>query len=87
MCFNSLTCSVDWDGSAEAKEKANEAKANGDYANAIDLFTTAMNLGQVSAITLANRAECFLKLNRPSAAIFDCDAAIKINPDSAKALR
>lgn len=46
-----------------------------------------MTLGQVSAMTLANRADCLLKVKRPRAAISDCNAALEINPDSAKALR
>ena len=46
-----------------------------------------MTLGQVSALTLANRAECLLKLFRPCAAIADSTAALALNPDSAKALR
>lgn len=78
---------IDWDGAADAKEKAAEARANGDFTKAVELFTKALSLGQVSAIALANRAECLLKLRRPLAAISDCDAAIGINPDSAKALR
>lgn len=77
----------DWEGAAQAKEKANEAKANGDYDGAISFFTEAMKLGQVSALTLANRAECLLKLRKPRASISDCTAAIALNPDSAKALR
>ena len=32
----------------------------------------------------AKRAECYLKLKKPMAAIRDCDAALAINPDSAK---
>ena len=46
-----------------------------------------MTLGQVSALTLANRAECLLKLKKPCAAISDCTAALSLNPDSAKALK
>lgn len=36
---------------------------------------------------LANRAAALLKAKRPLAALSDCDAALQINPDSAKALR
>ncbi len=46
-----------------------------------------MELGGASALTLANRAECLLLLRRPLAAISDCNEALKLNPDSAKALR
>merc|ERR1719265_2482146 len=35
----------------------------------------------------AKRAEMLLKARRPCAAIEDCNAAIEINPDSAKAFR
>lgn len=45
---------VDWEGSASAKEKANEAKGNGDFESAIQHFTQAMELGQVSALTLGD---------------------------------
>lgn len=77
----------DWDGSANAKEQANDAKAAGNYDLAITKFTEAMAKGQVSALTLATRAECLLKMKKPCAAISDCTAALTINPDSAKALR
>jgi len=40
-----------------------------------------------SALLYAKRAECFLKLKKPNAAIQDADAALLFNPDSAKALR
>lgn len=78
---------ADWDAAGDAKEKANEAKANGDYETALSKFTEAMTIGSVSAMVLANRADVLMKLKRPCAAISDCSAAIDINPDSAKALR
>lgn len=77
----------DWDGAANAKDAANEAKSSGNYDFAIENYTKAMELGSISAIVLANRAECLLKVRRPLAAVSDCNEAIKINPDSAKALR
>ena len=40
-----------------------------------------------SALLYAKRAECFLKLKKPNAAIKDADAALALNPDSARALR
>ena len=77
----------DHDGAAMAKEAAAEAKSNGDYDKAVQKYSEAMTLGSVSAITLANRADCLLKSKKPCAAINDCTAALNINPDSAKALR
>ena len=78
---------LDYETSGAAKEQANEAKANGDYDLAVKKYTEAMTTGPVSALTLANRGECLLKLRKPCAAISDCNAAISLNPDSAKALR
>lgn len=78
---------IDWDAAGAAKEKASEAKSNGNFEEAVAHFTEAMTVGQVSAMTLANRADCLLKLKRPCAAISDCNAALDLNPDSAKALR
>ena len=78
---------VDWEQAQDAKDKANEAKANGNFDLAVEMFTKSMELGSVGAMTLANRADCLLKMKRPLAAIADCDEALKINPDSAKALR
>jgi tetratricopeptide (TPR) repeat protein len=40
-----------------------------------------------SALTYAKRAECFLKLRQPNAAIKDADAALALNPDSAKGFK
>ena len=78
---------VDWEQAQDAKDKANEAKANGNFDLAVEMCTKSMELGRVGAMTLANRADCLLKMKRPLAAIADCDEALKINPDSAKALR
>ena len=78
---------ADYDAAASAKEIASDAKSNGDYELAISKYTEALTVGQVSALTIANRAECLLKLKKPRASISDCDAALALNPDSAKALR
>jgi suppressor of tumorigenicity protein 13 len=78
--------SDDWETAGKFKETANEAKASGDWAAAVDAYTSAL-MAQASALTHANRADCLLKLKRPVAAIADCDRALKINPDSAKALK
>lgn len=78
---------VDWDGAGDAKGEAAEAKASNNYDHAVNMYTKAMELGGASAMTLANRADCLLKMKRPMAALSDCDEALKMNPDSAKALR
>jgi tetratricopeptide (TPR) repeat protein len=40
-----------------------------------------------SALTYAKRAECFLKLRQLNAAIMDANAALALNPDSAKGFK
>lgn len=37
-----------------------------------------------SALMLARRAECHVRLRKPNAAVRDCDAALGLNPDSGK---
>ncbi|KAL0318647.1 UNVERIFIED_CONTAM: TPR repeat-containing thioredoxin TDX [Sesamum angustifolium] len=67
-----------------SKAKAMDAMADGKLDEAIDLLTEAILLNPKSAILYANRASVFLKLKKPNAAILDADAALQINPDSAK---
>ena len=77
----------DFDKMSEAKMEASDLKSSGDYAGALEKYSEAVQLAPPSALLYASRAECLLKLQRPCAAIRDCDEAIKSNPDSAKALR
>ncbi|PIN27042.1 Hsp70-interacting protein [Handroanthus impetiginosus] len=67
-----------------SKAKAMDALADGKFDEAIDHLTEAILLNPKSAILYANRASVFIKLKKPNAAIRDADAALKINPDSAK---
>jgi len=68
------------------KMGASEAAANGDFSKAVAGFTAALKL-MPSPLLYAKRADAFLKLKKPNAAVRDCGAAIDLNPDSAKALR
>jgi len=77
----------DGEKAAKSKMEASDAKATGDYEKAVEKYTEAICASQPSAMTYSGRADCLLKLKRPCAAIRDCDEALKINPDSAKALR
>uniref|UniRef100_A0A2R9BE10 Hsp70-interacting protein N-terminal domain-containing protein n=1 Tax=Pan paniscus TaxID=9597 RepID=A0A2R9BE10_PANPA len=65
------------DENAEITEEMMDQKA-------IDLFTDAIKLNPRLAILYAKRASVFVKLQKPNAAIRDCDRAIEINPDSAQ---
>lgn len=77
---------VSEDAAMEAKMAAAEAAANGDYASAAASYSTAL-AANPSALTYAKRAEALIQMGRPSAALSDCEKAIELNPDSAKAYK
>ncbi|KAM3914519.1 hsc70-interacting protein [Leptodactylus fuscus] len=68
----------------EKKVEAIKALGDGELQQAIDLFTDAIKLSPRIAILYAKRASVYVKLQKPNAAIRDCDKAIAINPDSAQ---
>uniref|UniRef100_A0A2R8ZDV6 Hsp70-interacting protein N-terminal domain-containing protein n=1 Tax=Pan paniscus TaxID=9597 RepID=A0A2R8ZDV6_PANPA len=75
----------------EIMDQANDKKVaaiaalnDGELQKAIDLFTDAIKLNPRLAVLYAKRASVFVKLQKPNAAIRDCDRAIDINPDSAQ---
>lgn len=55
----------------------------GNFDEAIKLFTEAIFKNPLASM-YAKRASCFIRMQKPNAAIRDCDEAIKINPDSAQ---
>lgn len=67
------------------KNEARSAGADGDYTKATQLYTQAILLNPSSASLIAKRGETFLKLNKPMAAIHDCDRAIQLNKNCANA--
>lgn len=68
------------------KMEASELASSGSLESALEKWN-AVILMKPSPLTLAKRADVLLKLKRPNAAIHDCDAALKMNPDSAKSLK
>ncbi|XP_059038129.1 hsc70-interacting protein-like [Mustela lutreola] len=72
------------DQANDKKVAATDALNNGELQKAIDLFTDAIKLNPRLAILYAKRASVFIKLQKPNAAIQDCDRATEINPDSAQ---
>uniref|UniRef100_A0A2K6TPX1 Hsp70-interacting protein N-terminal domain-containing protein n=1 Tax=Saimiri boliviensis boliviensis TaxID=39432 RepID=A0A2K6TPX1_SAIBB len=72
------------DQANDKKVAAIEALNNGELQKAIDLFTAAIKLNPHLAILYAKRASVFIRLQKPNAAIQDCDRAIEVNPDSAQ---
>ena len=79
---------ADMDKASTAKMEAADLMAAGNCEAAAKTLTKAIQ-AMPSALTYARRAECFLKMKpkKPNAAIRDCDAALKLNPDSGKSLR
>lgn len=73
------------EASGRAMRSAAWALEQGDHASALEHYTRALQAGGVTALMLVKRAELLLKLRRPSAALVDCTAAIKANPNCGKA--
>ncbi|KAJ9162641.1 hypothetical protein P3X46_022400 [Hevea brasiliensis] len=72
------------DAAQTEKVKAMEAISEGKLGDAIVHLTESITLNPTSAILYATRASVFVKLKKPNAAIRDANAALEINPDSAK---
>ncbi|XP_011626894.1 FAM10 family protein At4g22670 [Amborella trichopoda] len=72
------------DAAQMAKAKAMEGISEGKFEEAIDHLTEAILCNPTSAIMYATRASVFVKMKKPNAAIQDANAALEINPDSAK---
>jgi len=72
------------DKAAELGREGDHLKAEGKYAEAIAKYNEAIKL-ESSARMVAARSLCFLALNKPNACIFDCDHALKTNPNSTRA--
>uniref|UniRef100_A0A3Q3AU37 ST13 Hsp70 interacting protein n=1 Tax=Kryptolebias marmoratus TaxID=37003 RepID=A0A3Q3AU37_KRYMA len=72
------------DQANEKKVEAINALGEGGLNKALDLFTEAIKLNPRVAILYAKRASVFIRMQKPNAAIRDCDRAISINPDSAQ---
>lgn len=74
------------DQASELRGKAAAAFGDGEFEDAINFYTEAILLSP-SALLFAKRGQAFLKLNKPNAAIRDCDRALKLNPDNASAYK
>ncbi|CAI5674619.1 unnamed protein product [Oreochromis niloticus] len=72
------------DQANEKKMEAINALGEGDLQKALDLFTEAIKLNPCLGILYAKRASVYIQMQKPNAAIRDCDRAISINPDSAQ---
>jgi len=77
----------DRSAAGEAKMKAVQAQNEGKLDEALKLFTESIEKNPTSSLTYGSRAALLLKMKRPNAAIRDCNRALQMNPDSAKALK
>ncbi len=72
------------------KKAADDAFRAGKVAEALELYTSVLKASDLStsdrATTIANRAQCHLKLGNHSAAVDDCTACLTISPGNVKAL-
>ena len=69
------------------KAEAQDAIDDGNREKALSLLSEAIVIGAVTAMLMTKRADLLLKLQRPRAAIKDCEVALSLNPDSGKAFR
>ncbi|GMP44341.1 hypothetical protein CsSME_00013307 [Camellia sinensis var. sinensis] len=73
-----------WDAAQDEKAKAIEAISEGKPEETIECLTQAILFNPTSAFMYATRASVYIKMKKPNAAIRDANAALEINPDSAK---
>lgn len=59
----------------------------GNFEDAIKLYTEAIELNPQSALLFSKRGQAFLKLSKPNACIKDCTQALELNCDSAAAYK
>ncbi|KNC46902.1 RNA polymerase II-associated protein 3 [Thecamonas trahens ATCC 50062] len=64
----------------EVKAEGNKAFAAGKYANAVELYSQAMDLDPTNAVYPANRAMAHLKMKDYKATIRDCSRSIALDP-------
>uniref|UniRef100_A0A3B3S935 ST13 Hsp70 interacting protein n=1 Tax=Paramormyrops kingsleyae TaxID=1676925 RepID=A0A3B3S935_9TELE len=72
------------DQANEKKMEAIAALGEGELQKSLELFTEAIKLNPCLAILYAKRACVYVKMQKPNAAVRDCNRAIDINPDSAQ---
>ncbi|CAG9797000.1 unnamed protein product [Chironomus riparius] len=75
------------DQASEFRGKGAASYSDGEYEDAINFYTQAILLNPTHALFYAKRAQAFIKLCKPNAAIRDCDRALHLNPDNAAAYK
>lgn len=73
----------DVDKAEETRMGAMSELSQGNIAEAVALFSQAIELNPSSAVLYVKRGQAYLKLKKPNACIKDCTQALVVNPDSA----
>ena len=71
----------------QLREQGNVAVKNKKYEEAIDLYSSAIDLTSHDHRLFANRALCYLKLSQPQQALDDCEKCLLLCPHYSKALQ
>lgn len=71
------------DQANDKRNAAQEKYLEGNYDQALALYSEAIKLNPHSALFYARRAAVYIKMKKASHAIRDCDKALTLNPDSA----
>jgi len=78
---------ADSDAADAKRSEAQQKLSEGSFEEAIQLFTEAIKLNPQSAVLFAKRANAYIKLKKPNAAIRDCNRALELNPNSQQGLK
>ncbi|XP_023671049.1 RNA polymerase II-associated protein 3 [Paramormyrops kingsleyae] len=76
---------IDREQALAEKEKGNQMFKEGKFDDAIDCYTRGMSADPYSPVLPTNRATCFLKLKKYAVAESDCNLAIALDRNYAKA--
>jgi len=68
----------------ELKEKGNAFVKKKDYANAIEMYTSAIEMFDQDAVYFSNRSQCYLSLEKYAECIEDSERAIELDPNHYK---
>ncbi|NP_001084525.1 RNA polymerase II-associated protein 3 [Xenopus laevis] len=84
-CGDEDAITVDTEKALSEKEKGNNYFKSGKYDEAIECYTRGMDADPYNAILPTNRASAFFRLKKFAVAESDCNLAIALNRDYAKA--
>ena len=71
----------------QIREQGNLAVQSRKFEEALELYSSAIDLNVEDYRLFANRALCYLKLGRPQRALDDCEKCLSLNPRYSKALQ